>query len=191
MKLIGRFIVLRKLKPEDAELTLIWRQSNRARLLNKGANTIEQQKQWIIKSEKIGDLNFIIEYKTIPVGMIALHDINYYNNSAKTGRFLIGEQNIVGSAPVAYETELLLLDYVFDELGLHKIYGEVREDNIGMLHFRSYLGYHKDGILRDHYLVDEKYINAVAFSLLSVEYKSNCRSKLEGMIKGFSHYLKK
>lgn len=191
MQLAGKFATLRELIPEDAEMTFRWRHCQRAHSLNKGASTIEQQRQWILARKNYEELNFIIQYKDIPVGMIALQDISKMHKSAMTGRFLIAEQAIVGSAPVAFETELLLLDYAFDVLKLHKIYGLVREDNMGVLRLRSYLGYHQDGVLRDHYFMDGKYINAVAFSLLVNEYRKLCRPKMESMIKGFASYVEK
>jgi RimJ/RimL family protein N-acetyltransferase len=72
----------------------------------------------------------------------------------------------------------LLSDYVFERLKLHKLYGEIMEDNIGMIRTRFYLGYKQDGLLRDHYIFEGSYKNAVAVSLLEDEYRKVCRPKL-------------
>ena len=43
----GRYVDLRPIRVEDAELTFGWRQGARAVLLNQGAQTVEQQARWI------------------------------------------------------------------------------------------------------------------------------------------------
>lgn len=182
MILKGSVATLRSITEGDAEITLKWRQSNRAKLLQRGAKTVEEQRAWIAAKLKTNELNFIIEYLDKPVGMIALHDINHVHNSVQMGRLLIGEEEWVGKAPVAFEADLMLCDYAFDVLKMHKIYGDVMEDNHGMLKTRFYLGYKQDGILRDHYMYDGVYKNTVAVSLLEDEYRATCRPKLVQLI---------
>jgi diamine N-acetyltransferase len=181
----GRFVTLRPLTVEDAEMTLRWRRGRRARFLQPGSQTIQEQREWIASKEQSSDLNFVIEHCGEPVGMIALLELNCRHRTAEMGRFLIGEQAKVGNAPVAFEAELLLSDYVFDDLDFHKIYGDIMEDNIAMIRTRLYLGYQKDGILRDHYIYDGVYKNTVAISLLKDEYRMVCRPKLVQLIAFF------
>jgi len=174
----GRFVTLRPLATDDARTTLKWRNSPRAQYLQRGASTIEQQRAWIESRQGVPELNFIIEFGGHAVGMFALHDIDSANRKATTGRLLIGEKELVGSAPVFFEAEVLLCDYTFDVLGMHKIHGPVMQDNRGMIRTRFYLGYRQDGLLRDHYLQDGAYKNAVEFSILENEYRQECRPKL-------------
>lgn len=181
----GKVVVLRPLTVADAELTLGWRLGLRARLMQRGAQTVDMQTDWIIRSEKAGDLNFIMEYRKEPVGMIAILDLNQIHKTIQMGRLLIGEPEKVGNAPVAFEADLLLCDYVFDILRLHKIYGDVLEDNIAMLRTRLYLGWKKDGVLREHYNYNGVYKNTMAVSLLEDEYRQICRPKLVQLIELF------
>lgn len=182
MVLNGSITKLRPITEDDAAITLKWRQSNRAKLLQTGAQTIEQQKTWIAAKLNTNELNFVIEFQDRPVGMIALHDINFLHKSIQMGRLLIGEEELVGTAPVAFEADLMLCDYAFDVLKMHKIYGDVMEDNHGMIKTRLYLGYKQDGILRDHYVYDGIYKNTVALSILEEEYRKICRPKLLNLI---------
>lgn len=182
MVLKGRIATLRPLTTDDAETTLRWRLSSRARYLQRGAQTVQEQHAWISAKLATDELNFIIEYKSRPVGMIALHDINTIHKSVQMGRLLIGEEEWVGKAPVAFEADLMLCDYAFDTLKVHKVYGDILEDNQGMLRTRFYLGYKQDGILRDHYLFDGVYKNTIAVSILEDEYRSICRPKLLQLI---------
>jgi len=182
MILRGQLATLRLLTEGDAEITWAWRQSERAKFLNKGAPSAEAQRAWIAAHTTDDQLNFMIEYQAAPVGMIALHDINLQHKSAILGRLLIGETDRVGGAPVAFEAELLVGDYAFEQLDLHKLYGYVIEDNVGMVRFRSYLGYHQDGVLRDHFRDGDAFKNMLAVSLLEKEYWADCRPKLVSLI---------
>ena len=120
--------------------------------------------------------------------MIALHDINSTHKSAQMGRLLIGEEDWVDKAPVAFEAELMLCDYAFNVLKIHKIYGDVMEENHGMLKTRLYLGYKQDGVFRDHYLYEGGFKNTVAISLLEEEYRAVCRPKLVQLISVLNEY---
>ena len=188
MILKGRLATLRPITEDDAKITLAWRQSDRAKLLQRGAQTIDEQRAWIAAKLKTNELNFIIEYKDKPAGMIALHDISQIHKSVQMGRLLVGEEKLVGKVPVAFEADLLLCDYAFDVLKMHKIYGDVMEDNHGMIKTRFYLGYKQDGILRDHYIFDGVYKNTVALSILEEEYRTICRPKLVQLIHTLSRY---
>ncbi len=182
MVLTGIITTLRPITIDDAEKTLGWRLSSRAKMLQRGAQTIEEQASWISNKLNTDELNFIIEYKGKSVGMVALHDINDIHRSAQMGRLLIGEEEWVGKAPVAFEADLMLCDYAFNVMKMHKIYGDVLEENHGMLKTRLYLGYKHDGVLRDHYFFDGVYKNTVAVSLLEDEYWAACRPKLVQLI---------
>lgn len=190
MVLTGKITTLRPITIDDAEITLKWRLSNRAKMLQRGAQTIEEQASWIANKLNTDELNFIIEYKNRPVGMIALHDINSTHKSAQMGRLLIGEEEWVDKAPVAFEADLMLCDYAFNVLNMHKLYGDVMEENHGMIKTRLYLGYNKDGVLREHYLSDGVYKNTVAVSLLEEEYRTTCRPKLIQLITILSGVMK-
>lgn len=188
MILKGDIVTLRPITADDAELTFAWRSSARARLLQRGATTVAEQRAWITAKLKTNELNFIIEYRDQPVGMISLLDISQLHKSVQMGRLLVGEEEFVGKAPVAFEAELMICDHAFDILKMHKIYGDIMEDNHGMLKTRLYLGYKQDGILRDHYVYDGIFKNTIAVSLLEDEYRKVCRPKLVSLIKIFSGY---
>lgn len=182
MILEGKVTRLRPITVADAGVTLKWRLSERAKFLQRGAKTVEQQAKWIESKLDTDELNFIIEYKGRAVGMIALHDISPLHKTLQMGRFLIGEEEWVANAPVGYEAELLLSEHAFETMGMHKIYGDVMEENSSMLKWRAYLGYKQDGVLRDHYVYDGIHKNTVAISILEDEFRKICRPKLNALI---------
>lgn len=182
----GNISKLRPITIEDAEITLKWRLSDKAHMLQRGASTVDEQRQWIASRLHTDEINCIIEHKGLPVGMIALHDINYRHSNAVIGRLLIGEDGIVNNAPVAFEAEMMLCDHAFNNLKLHKIYGDVMEDNHRMIKTKLYLGYKQDGLLRDHYNYDGIFKSTIAISILEHEYHTKCRPKFIQLISLFS-----
>lgn len=174
----GRYAFLRPLTLDDAEITLKWRLGLRAQYLQRGAQTVEEQRDWIAQREGKGDLNFIIEHRGRPVGMIGITDINTRYKRCELGRELIGERVLVGTSPVTWETEILLCDYIFGTMGMHQIHGDVIPENKGMIKTRLYLGYRQDGILRDWYIYDGEFRDTVLLSLVDTEYWKECRPKL-------------
>ncbi len=183
MILTGKFVKLRPIEITDAQITLNWRLSERAKLMQPGSKTVEQQENWINNAlSKSNEITFIIEYKDIPVGMFAICNINVNYKNCSIERLLIGEKEIVGNIPVAFESELLLCDHIFNEMKMHKINGHIMGDNKDMIKFRKYLGYHTDGVLRDQYIIQGLYRDTIMVSLLEHEYISKCRNRLIGLI---------
>ena len=181
----GELVTLRALRPEDASITLKWRLSPRAQYLQRGSLTVDEQRAWILSQATGNQRNFIAEVDGAPVGMIALVDIDRRNGRAVIGRVLIGEP-----CPKAtfFEAEMLLLDYAFGVLHLHKVASEAMAQNTGMVRTRLSLGYHQDGILRDHFLVDGKRRDAVVVSIIEDEYRQVCRPKLVSFFRLFERH---
>jgi len=179
----GKHVTLRPITVADAETTLKWRLSDRAKFLQRGAQSIQEQENWIGGSlNKTNETTFIIEYDSKPVGMIAVCEINKTHNHCVYGRLLIGEKETAATAPVAFESELLICDYIFNELKMHKLYGDMLEENTEMVKFRKYLGYKFEGMQRDHYLINGEYKNILFVSLLDSEYQSITRKRLLNLI---------
>jgi diamine N-acetyltransferase len=184
MILEGEFAKLRPISLYDAKLTLKWRLSERAKLMQTGAKTVEEQEAWIKRAKlKNDEITFIIEFNDTPVGMFALCNINAAYRNCSIERLLIGEIELVGNYPVAFESELLLCDYAFNELNMHKINGDIMEDNKNVIKFRKYLGYSFDGTLRDQYIIQGEFKSTLLVSVLKKEYTLKTRNRLLGLIR--------
>jgi diamine N-acetyltransferase len=182
MELRGRHVQLRPLRPDDAEITLRWRASDRASLLNRGATTIEAQRAWIANRPKT-ELNFVIELRSgRPVGMLSLVDIDEVNRRAEPARFLIGEPEAVRGLPVAVEAMRLLYGLVFDQLGLRRVYGTVAADNALMIKWQKFLGMREEGRLREHYYLDGRFQDAVCLGMMESEYRNVALPRMNALI---------
>jgi RimJ/RimL family protein N-acetyltransferase len=181
--LVGRFVRLRPLRVEDAEMTFRWRQTDRAALLNRGARTVAEQAAWIA-SRPPSEHNFVIEVLATgqPVGMLSLVDIDLVHRRAEPGRFLIGEPEAVRGIPVAVEAMRLLYELAFDRLGLIRVYGTVAADNPLMLKWQKFLGMKEEGRLRSHYFLDGRFQDAIFLGLLVDEYRAVTLPKMRVLI---------
>lgn len=178
----GEFVNLRHLRAEDAELTLRWRQSSRAYLLNRGSQTIEQQAGWII-SRPQSELNFVIELKNgSPVGMISLINIDFQHQRAEAARFLIGEEAAARGIPVAVEAMLLIYRVAFDEIKLQRVFGVVASGNSRMVKWHKYMGLREEGRLRRHFFMDHQYHDGILVGLLAEEFRQVTAPRMQGLL---------
>ncbi|MBR1672222.1 MAG: GNAT family N-acetyltransferase [Fretibacterium sp.] len=182
ISLQGGLVRLRILRADDAELTLRWRNGARTQYLNKGAQDVDAQRRWILRSEAEGDLNFVMEYQGAAVGMISLYAINRAHRSVVMGRLLIGEAEAVGNAPVVFDAERLIMDYAFEQLNMHSICGDVVASNVAVVKMRRYLRWHQDGVIPEHFYIDGRYVDAVLVSVLKDDYYKNCRRILQAAV---------
>jgi diamine N-acetyltransferase len=178
----GEHVELRPLRPEDAELTLAWRQCVRARLLNPGAQSIEEQTKWI-EARPANEYNFIIALKDgSPVGMLSLVGVNTMSKHAETARFLIGEEEAVRGIPAAVEAMKLLYEFGFDTLGLQRLFGNVTSDNMLMVKWQKYLGMKEEGRMRRHHFINGTFQDAIILGLLAEEYRETSLPRMKALI---------
>ncbi len=182
VKIEGEVVNLRPLAASDAALTYQWRHAARARLLNMGASSVEQQENWI-KSRPSSEYNFLIELKDgRAIGMLSLVGIDARNRHAETGRFLIGDEEAAKGVPAAVEAMKLLYQLAFDQLELVRIYGTVADNNRLMVKWQKYLGMKEEGRLRSHYFIDDKWQDAICLGLLADEYRSASLPRMNALI---------
>jgi diamine N-acetyltransferase len=178
----GRWINLRLIKESDALITLKWRLKDRAKFLNSGSSTEKEQANWI-KSRPSTEFNYIIELKSgAPVGMLSLIDVDTKNLHAETARFLIGEEDLVKGIPVAVEAMKLLYQVAFDKLKLKRLYGTVASKNKLMIKWQKYLGMKEEGVLRQHYFINNEWQDAIVLGLLDSEYFEDALPKMNRLI---------
>lgn len=184
----GEFVSLRPLAVDDAALTLAWRRSDRARLLNAGAGSVEAQAAWIAR-RPADELNFIIEINGPtpdapgrPIGMLSLVQIDLDVGSAEAGRFLIGDAAAARGVPAAAEAIAILYRLAFDALGLQRLHGVTAASNTLMIKWHAHLGMREEGRLRRHVRIDGKLQDLVCLGLLEEEYRSIALPRLRALI---------
>jgi RimJ/RimL family protein N-acetyltransferase len=185
MNLEGRYVTLRPLTVEDAALTQSWRTGGRAQLLNRGAQTVEEQRAWIA-SRPASEIDFVqvLSQSGQPVGMISLVDIDLTHRRAEPGHFLIGEPELVSpyGPKIAAEATKLLYELAFDTLGLHRVYGLLSAENTKMISWNKFVGMKEEGRLREHYLLNGHYQDAIFMGLIEPDYRTVTIPRLKFLI---------
>jgi len=187
MELNGLYVVLRPLRVEDAEVTLAWRQSDRAILMSRGATTVDEQVAWIASTPET-EFNFVIQlHSGQTVGMLSLINIDETHRRAEPARFLIGEPDAVRGLPVAVEALKLLYELAFDRLGLNRVHGAVVAENQQMLKWHLYLGMKEEGRLRQHKYIAGRFHDIVCVGMLESEYRTVALPRMNALMRGGIH----
>jgi RimJ/RimL family protein N-acetyltransferase len=126
----------------------------------------DQKKRFESRDQRLSDhISFDIWHKKDkkPIGVIGLGYINWVNGWANA-YIHIGEKEYWGK-DIATEATELLLEYGFNELNLYKIHGSAAVDNIGSWSVAEKLGFIFEGIERDEFYVDGKYLDCKTYGL--------------------------
>jgi len=100
------------------------------------------------------------------LGRVTYFDLNKRNKSAEIGFLTAPEFRRKGYAT---EAVMLLLKYLFGELGLNKVMAQTGEFNEASIALLKKLGFKQDGRLRRHHEVDGKMYDDLLFSILAEE----------------------
>ena len=124
-------------------------------------------KQFIIESEE-GN----------PIGRIFYEHLDTKHQRTEIGMH-IGEKEYWGRG---YGTDVMItfLDYLFNELGLHRVYLRVQSYNTRGLKCWEKCGFTQEGILRDHSFTRGEYHDDLVMSMLRDEF--NQRHKGAGTL---------
>lgn len=128
--------------------------------------------QWLRTKAK-DNIELIIEYQNQSVGQVRITDIDFRNQKAQFGIFVIKQFQKKGIATTASR---LLINYVFENLPINKIYLELFDYNKAAEKLYEKLGFFKEGIFREEVYKNGKFRNVIRMSILKSEW-----SKLKGI----------
>jgi len=171
---------LRALTNSDTEKTLSWHNQEDISDLYSGHPfpiNIEMEQKWY---EKILYSNFPvtifgIEYieNNILIGITMLKDINMINRSAEFAIY-IGNKEYRGKG-LSKEASIVTLKFGFKKLGLKRISLKVIEKNETAINLYKTIGFSQEGLLRNSVYKNGKFLNEIAFSILSFEFDKKYR----------------
>lgn len=104
---------------------------------------------------------------TIPLGRIMLFDYNPRNKSKEVGYYIPPDFRGKGLGFVMLS---LLLEIVFREDGLNKVYATTSSNNIQSIGLLEKTGFKLDGRLREHYWIKDMKLDLLHFSILRREW---------------------
>jgi ribosomal-protein-alanine N-acetyltransferase len=113
---------------------------------------------------------FLLTEKTTNsiIGRCGLHNWNKEHHRAEIG-YNISDENFKRKG-LMKEAVSSIIDYGFNELNLHRIEALVGSNNIPSLKIIESHHFTKEGLLRQHYFVANKFEDSVVYSILYNEY---------------------
>ncbi|MBE2318364.1 GNAT family N-acetyltransferase [Solirubrobacter sp. CPCC 204708] len=104
-----------------------------------------------------------------PIGVAGLYRVDRDNGNAEIGASIIApEQRGQG---LGFETHVLLIDYAFEHLGLHRVYAHVKSSNAPALALCDRLGFRVEGTLRQHRRLADGWLDLRVFGVLRDEWR--------------------
>lgn len=109
------------------------------------------------------------------IGRCGLHNWNIDHQRAEIGYNMEDERfKRKGLMGEAVET---IIEYGFQELKLNRIEALVGPENVPSLRIIEKNGFTREGVFKQHFNVDEKYEDTIAFALLRQDYKQKTTAK--------------
>lgn len=146
--LIGTTCRLRAVTEQDLERLRLWRTSNDIRpyFTDKWLYSPIEQKSWFESMSADSRQRFLIAEDSAGAayGIVNVQSINYQHGTATVGWYFVRE-NGRDLGRLTQHAAVLLLDYVFIELGIRKIYADILATNERALKFNSRLGFEVEG----------------------------------------------
>ncbi len=165
-------VKLRRIDDKDLEQIMNWRMDPD---ITKWMNTdpvltLDIQQEWIVKiRESITTEYWLIEVDNQSAGIINLVDIDLEKKESSWA-YYIGEKTL-RSLKLAMYLEWNLYDYVFNILGLNKLYNEVLSINEGVIKLHQMCGSKIDSILKNQVNKKGQYYDVIVLNILKSEWQ--------------------
>ena len=181
----GKQVALRAIEPADLELLRGWRNQPHFRRNfreYREISSIEQQ-HWY-DTQVVGNaavrMFSIVDRKTgVLLGACGLCYIDWLRRSADFSIYIGADDRYI-DAEYADDAARILMDYGFDELGLHRLWAEVYAfDTKKQAMFRR-LGFKVDGRFRDSHWAEGRWHDSLFFALLQPDYRKKARNQVVG-----------
>jgi methionyl-tRNA formyltransferase len=176
---------LRQLTEQDLNLVRNWRNSDhvRANMYTDHIISEEEHRAWFQRVMVDPTVRYLIlEYRDRPVGLVNFTAIDTRNSKCMWG-FYLGETDLPrGSGTIM---GYLSMNYVFEEIQIRKVSGEVLDFNEPSQKLFRRLGFTEEGRLRQHVLKNGRYADVVLFSLLAGKWRGSERTRVENLLNSY------
>ncbi|HAX96891.1 MAG TPA: hypothetical protein DCY35_10295 [Prolixibacteraceae bacterium] len=169
-------IFLRALSMGDLELTSKWHSDEELYKSLVGPFRYVSQdaeKEWLESKVKYSnqEINLMICLKenSQPIGMISVRDIDWISRTGHFTGLLIGKSEFQGKG-YGSEALQLLLQHVFQDLGLNRIWGFALESNLSSLRMLEKCGFMVEGKLKQHSYKNGHFIDVSVVGLCANDY---------------------
>jgi len=173
----GEHVSLQPITVDDVAVIIKWWNDPEVRRYARSffPMTVESEKKWRFehpefdqKSDYIGFGIWLNDENRL-IGEIGISKITWTDRNCWFG-LEIGDKICWGKGH-AGEAVTLFLDYIFGELGMHKVIAGIFSLNLRSQAVAKKLGFKLIGVLREHDFVDGSYIDSCVFELFAEEWR--------------------
>lgn len=162
---------LKLLKKSDLRMILNWRNSLDVRSYMFSSKEIcyEDHQKWFDHLKLVDDQRWFVFYENnIALGVVSFTNIDFFGKKANWGFYTKPD------SPKGTGTRLGItaLEYFFEELGFHKLNGEVLGSNTRSLRMHEKLGFQIEGHFKKHHYNGEEYVDVIRLGVLKNEWLS-------------------
>ena len=164
-------IELRDIHPDDGERLYHWRREREVDrwMYQSPPPDMETHRRWLRNFLDDPDrLGWMITRGGEPCGFLILTGVTSTQQRAQWG-WSIGEAEARGRG-AGRAAQALGLDIAFRELGLQRVWAEVRADNEAALKAQAAAGFRREGYLRRHAFKDGEFRDVVILGILAEEW---------------------
>lgn len=158
-------INIRKFVEDDIDNKIKWiNDSNNNKFLHYDLPLVYNKTfQWYQKIKKdVNRYDGIIEYNTIPIGIIGLLNIDYVNKKAEF-YITIGEQEYKNKGIAKIATKKFL-DLAIMKFEINKIYSYIEKENIPSIKLLEKTGFIQEGLLHKDLIINGKEIDRYVYA---------------------------
>lgn len=165
-------IYLRTMTYEDTDNIVKWRNRDEVRknFIYQALFTPNSHENWIrtmVETGKVVQMIICEEATDTPVGSVYIRDIDHTHHKGEYGIF-IGEAMARGQGAGTAAAKLMV-QYGFEELGLHKIFLRVFADNQQAVRSYEKAGFVKEAYLKDEVCIEGKYRDMLLMAVFREE----------------------
>lgn len=166
-------VEFRSIGSSDLDLIRGWRNTSSIshNMYNDHEISEEEHKKWFSSiKDRDCEKHFLVHCDGKPSAVVNIKKIDRVNKNAEWA-FYIGDENLKGGG-LAILMEIMLLDMVFDEIGLHKLNSGVIAFNEKVIELHKKFGFREEGRLRDQIFRDGSYHDVILMGITSDEWKA-------------------
>lgn len=135
----------------------------------------ENTLKWFRAKDNARRLDYVIEYDSVPVGLIGLLAIDHFHHKAEF--YISMGETAYKNRGVATEASRMLVEYGFGHLSLHKIYLNTDGENHPAHRLFEKVGFAREGFFVDDMIHRGRYIDRIRYAILATATHSEKESE--------------
>lgn len=133
-------------------------------------NILVQEGFDLARIKEFQKFRWFIEVDGRVCGAVTLKEINHMMNYAEIGYQVSEDYHGRGIMTAALR---ILLDQIFEKTALRRIMAYVHDQNVASCRVLEKLGFQKEGLLREHFIINGKAENEFLFALLKSDWSQS------------------